>query len=102
MDMGCCPSSPSSTILRSAYMTLNTRLATLIKYIYIYIYIYINLLDDGVPLVLGPWVAAHTSPYVNPALALVALLNKTKLSRDSTINYYIFYYLAQNASTLIF
>ena len=35
-----CPSSPSSTILRSAYMALNTtaRLATLIKYIYIYIY----------------------------------------------------------------
>ena len=38
-----CPSSPSSTILRSAYMALKTtaRLATLIKYIYIYIYIYI-------------------------------------------------------------
>ena len=38
-----CPSSLSSTILRSAYMALNTtaRLATLIKYIYIYIYIYI-------------------------------------------------------------
>ena len=35
-----CPPSPSSTILRSAYMALNTtaRLATLIKYIYIYIY----------------------------------------------------------------
>ena len=38
-----CPSSPSSTILRSAYMALNTtaRLATLTKYIYIYIYSYL-------------------------------------------------------------
>ena len=40
-----CPTSPSSTILRSAYMALNTtaRLATLIKYIYIYIYMLIHI-----------------------------------------------------------
>ena len=40
-----CPSSPSSTILRSAYMALNTLQQdwTLTKYIYIYIYIFIYL-----------------------------------------------------------
>ena len=37
----------------------------------LYIYIYIYVLDYGAPLVLGPWAAAHISPYVNPALLVV-------------------------------